>query len=180
MLQSRSPIRFSTVTIIGDRLRLVPISFQYADTIFEEFTDEITRLMIPATPTHIDQVYEFIRTSNKNMDHKADLIFAILDKNSDEFLGVCGLHGKQNRNEPILGIWLKKDAHGHRFGQEAITILADWARRNLIFQFMVYPCDRDNIPSRKIAEKLNGQLFRTGEVKSMSGRILNEVAYKIF
>lgn len=45
---------------------------------------------------------------------------------------------------------------------------------------MVYPCDKDNIPSRKIAEKLNGKIFRTGEAKGMSGKTLIEVAYKIF
>lgn len=178
-MQARSPIRFSSVTINSERLRLVPISDQYADSIFKEFTAEITQFMVPATPTHIDQIYEFIRTSKNNMADNADLTFVIIDRNSDEFLGICGLHGKQSPNEPILGIWLKKDAHGNRFGQEAIKSLADWARENLIFHFMVYPCDRDNIPSRKIAESLNGRIFRTGEVTSMSGRILNEVAYKI-
>lgn len=178
-MQTRSIIRFPSVTINGERVQLVPISDQYAETIFKEFTDEITQLMVPSTPTHIDQIYEFIRTSNKHMNDNSDLTFAILDNSTDEFLGVCGLHGMLNPNEPNLGIWLKREAHGNRFGQEAIKILADWARENLIFDFMVYPCDRDNIPSRKVAEKLNGMIFRTGEVTSMSGRILNEVAYKI-
>jgi len=178
-VQTRSPIQFASITITGERVRLVPISDQYAETIFKEFTDEITQLMVPSTPTHINQIYEFIRTSNKYMNENTDLTFAILDNRTDEFLGVCGLHGRLNPNEPILGIWLKKDAHGNHYGQEAIKILADWAREKLIFNFMVYPCDRDNIPSRKIAEKLNGTIFRAGEVTSMSGRILNEVAYKI-
>jgi ribosomal-protein-alanine N-acetyltransferase len=178
-VQTRTPIRFKSVMINGERVRLIPISDLYADIIFKEFTDEITQLMVPSTPTHINQIYEFIRASSKNMEENTDLTFAILDKNSGEFLGVCGLHGKHSPDEPILGIWLKKDAHGNRLGQEAIKSLADWARENLVFNFMVYPCDRDNIPSRKIAEKLNGKIFRTGEVKSMSGRILNEVVYKI-
>jgi len=178
-VQTRSPVRFSSVTITGERVRLVPISEQYSATIFNEFTDEITRFMVPATPTHIDQIHEFIRTSKNNMDNNSDLIFAILDSNSDEFLGVCGLHGKRSPNEPILGIWLKKKAHGNRYGQEAIKFLSEWAKNNLIFNYMVYPCDKDNIPSRKIAENLNGTIFRSGKVRSMSGRILNEIAYKI-
>jgi len=178
-VQTRSPIRFTSITINSERVRLIPITDQYAETIFREFTDEITKLMVPSTPTQIDQIYEFIRTSNKYMNENTDLTFVILENSTDEFLGICGLHGKLNPNEPILGIWLKKDAHGNRFGQEAIMVLVDWARENLIFNFLVYPCDRDNIPSRRIAEKLNGIIFRTGEVTSMSGRILNEVAYKI-
>jgi len=178
-VQTRSSIRFTSITINSERVRLIPITDQYAETIFREFTDEITKLMVPSTPTQIDQIYEFIRTSNKYMNENTDLTFVILENSTDEFLGICGLHGKLNPNEPILGIWLKKDAHGNRFGQEAIMVLVDWARENLIFNFLVYPCDRDNIPSRRIAEKLNGIIFRTGEVTSMSGRILNEVAYKI-
>lgn len=178
-MQTRSPIQFNAVTVIGERVRLVPISVQHAEIIFKEFTDEITRFMVPATPTHIDQIHEFIRTSNKHMQDNVDLTFAITEKNLGEFLGVCGLHGKSSPHEPVLGVWLKKAAHGHHLGQEAMKVLVEWARENLILNFMVYPCDRDNIPSRKIAESLNGKIFRTGEVKTMSGRILNEVAYKI-
>jgi len=178
-MQTRTDIRFNSVKISGERIVLAPISELYADTIFEEFTDEITRHMVPATPTHIDQIHDFIHTSVRNMDQNFDLTFAILDKNTQEFLGVCALHGQHTPNQPILGIWLKKSAHGNHFGQEAIKHLANWARLNLIYDFMVYPCDKNNIPSRKIAEQLNGTIFRTAEVKSMSGRILNEVAYKI-
>ena len=178
-MKTRTDIHFSSVTISGKRIKLVPISDLYADTIFKEFTDDITRLMMPATPTHMDQIHDFIHASISNMEQNLDLTFAILDKNTEQFLGVCALHGQHSPNEPILGIWLKKSAHGNHFGQEAIQHLAEWARLNLIYDFMVYPCDKDNIASRKIAEKLNGTIFKTAEVKSMSGRVLNEVAYKI-
>lgn len=178
-MQTRSPINFSAVTISGVRVKLVPISDQYAEVIYEEFTDEITRLMIPATPTHIGQIHDYIHASVKNMDQNTELTFAILKKDTSEFLGICALHGKNSPNTPTLGIWLKKTAHGNRFGQESIKLLTEWARQNIVFDYFEYPCDKDNIPSRLIAEKLNGTIFRTGEVKSMSGRILNEVAYKI-
>lgn len=178
-MQTRTPIQFSTVTILCERVKLVPISEQYSDIIFQEFTDEITRYMVPATPSRIDEIYAFIRNSDQLMRKNADLIFAIVDKKTDEFYGVCGLHGEATPKQPILGIWLKKSAHGYQYGLEAIKQLAEWAKLNLIFDYLVYPCDKDNIPSRKIAEALNGKIFRTGQVKSMSGKILNEVAYKI-
>jgi len=178
-VQTKKPILFKSVDIDGERVKLVPISDQYAGAIFEEFSDEITRLMVPATPKHINEIHEFIRISQLGMEQNTDLTFAILDKGNEEFLGVCGLHGKATPEQPILGIWLKKSAHGHRFGQEAIKILTEWARQNLIYDYLVYPCDKDNIPSRKIAENLAGKIFRTGKVKAMSGKILYEVAYKI-
>lgn len=178
-MKTKSPIRFSAVCISGDRIKLEPLSSEYADIIFKEFTDEITRYMVPATPSIIDEINDFIQSSIRNMDENTDLTLAILKKKDNEFLGVCGLHGLSNPNEPVLGIWLKKSAHGCKYGQEAIRVLADWARQNIVFSHMVYPCDKNNMASRKIAENLNGSIFRTGKVKSMSGRLLNEVAYKI-
>jgi ribosomal-protein-alanine N-acetyltransferase len=178
-VQTKTPLDFGSVSIAGDRVKLVPISPEYAEVIFEEFTDEITRYMVPATPATLQEIHVFIQSSMSKMEENIDLTLAILKKNDDEFLGVCGLHGEFNPNEPILGLWLKKSAHGHKYGQEAIKVLAEWARQNIILDYMVYPCDKDNIPSRKIAENLNGSIFRSGEVKSMSGRVLNEIAYKI-
>lgn len=179
-MQTRTSIQFRSVTIASERLTLTPISEHHAEVIFAEFTDRITQFMIPATPTHISQIHDFIHSSKLNMKNNVDLTFAILNKDTEEFLGVCGLHGESSAKEPILGIWLKESAHGNRFGQEAIKSLTDWARLNLIYDYLVYPCDKDNIPSRIIAEKLNGKIFRTGHVKSLSGKTLNEVAYKIF
>jgi ribosomal-protein-alanine N-acetyltransferase len=178
-VETKSSLSFRSISISGDRIRLVPVSTEYSEIIFKEFTDEITRYMVPSTPSNIEEINVFIKTSISNMEENIDLTLAILKKNDDEFLGICGLHGKQNPSEPVLGIWLKKSAHGFKYGLEAIKVLADWARQNIVFKHMVYPCDKDNIASRKIAENLKGAIFRTGEVKSMSGRILNEVAYRI-
>ena len=110
--------------------------------------------MIPATPKNIDEIDSFIENSITNMEQGNDIILTILDNVTIEFLGVCGLHGRPNPTEPMLGIWLKKSAHGNHYGQEAIRHLADWARNNIVFSNMVYPCDKDNIARRKVAEHL--------------------------
>lgn len=170
---------FGSVVIEGDRVTLVPIAYQYAEVIFAEFTDEITRYMMPATPTTIGEIEAFIRTSMEDMAGKTDLTMAILKKDDGEFLGVCGLHGKSNLRQPILGIWLKKLAHGYHYGQEAMRCLAAWARDHVEMDHMIYPCDKDNIPSRKVAEHLGGHIIRRGRIRNMSGRVLNEVVYKI-
>ena len=178
-METKTPLNFISVRISGDRIRLVPVVSEYAEIIFKEFTDDITRYMVPSTPSNIEEINNFIKSSARNMEENIDLTLVILKKDNDEFLGICGLHGRQNPNEPVLGIWLKKSAHGLKYGQEAIKILVDWARHNIVFKHMVYPCDIANIASRRIAENLKGEIFRTGEVKTMSGRILNEVAYRI-
>jgi ribosomal-protein-alanine N-acetyltransferase len=178
-VQTRSPLDFTSITISGSRVRLVPVSPEHAEIIFREFTDAITRYMVPATPSCIEEVHDFIRSSITNMKNHSDLTLAILNREDGEFLGVCGLHGKSSPGEPALGIWLRKSAHGQKYGQETIAVLVGWARQNVIFNYLVYPCDRGNIASRKIAESLQGSIIRTGEVKSRSGRILHEIVYKI-
>lgn len=178
-MQTKSELDFNSLQIESERLLLTSITQGYSEVIFREFTDEITRYMIPATPKSIQEIDSFIKTSITNMEHGKDIALVILNNVTREFLGVCGLHGRPNPKEPMLGIWLKKSAHGNHYGQEAIKTLADWARNNITFTHMVYPCDRENIASRKIAEHLGGVMFRVGQTRSMSGTVLNEVAYKI-
>lgn len=178
-VQTKSKLDFNSVQIDCQRLLLVPITQVYSEVIFKEFTDEITRYMIPATPKDIREIDSFIEASIANMEQGNDIILVILDNMTREFLGVCGLHGRPNPNEPMLGIWLKKSAHGNHYGQEAIKYLADWTRKNIVHSHMIYPCDKANIASRKIAEHLGGVVFHEGQTKSMSGNVLNEVAYKV-
>ena len=73
----------------------------------------------------------------------------------------------------------QKSAHFKHYGREAIYHLVKWAQENIVLNYLMYPVDRDNTPSRKIAEYLGGEIFREDVRKSMSGTMLNEVAYKI-
>ena len=47
------------------------------------------------------------------------------------------------------------------------------------FDYLIYPVDRANIPSRKIPESLGGIIFEEKKTKTMSGGVLDEVVYKI-
>ena len=62
---------------------------------------------------------------------------AITKKENGEFLGCCGFHGKGNPRTPELGIWIKKDAHGKKYGREAIKTLTSWVVENIDFDFIV-------------------------------------------
>lgn len=179
ILKTKTALKFSSTKILSERLQLVPISESYNEHIFRDFTDDITRYMFPATPSNIEQVNSFIQASQDGMDRQTDLVLVITLNDTGEFLGVCGLHEKENPEQPELGVWLKKAAHGSHYGREAICSLVEWARNNLSLSHMAYPVDRDNTPSRKIAEYLGGVIIHEGSKKSMSGTMLNEVVYKI-
>ena len=167
----------SSTDIIGERIRLVSLSEGFAQDVFQEFTSEVTRYMFPKPPDKLEETLEFIHDSQLGMSAGKDLVLAILLKQTDEFLGCCGLHGEENVHQPELGVWLKMGAHGHGYGREAITTLVKWAKTHIDLEGFIYPVDRKNIASCKIPESLGGKVIEKRQVTSLSGNVLNEVIY---
>ncbi len=141
------------LVIETERLLLVPITMQYAEEIFKEFNREITTYMSPKPAKDISETKAFIQHSIETMNAWINYQTVILDKITKEFLGCAWLHA-DNPKTPELGIWIKKSAFGKKIGREAIVGLTDRAQKNLDFEYLFYPVDKDNIPSRKIAESL--------------------------
>lgn len=162
-----------------ERLLLVSISPDYAEDIFKEFTPEITLWMAPSSPNNISETYAFIDGAVLKMREGRDYVVAILNKETGEFLGGGGLH-RVNTKTPEIGIWIKKSAHGQRIGREAVVGLKKWADENLVYEYIIYPADRRNIPSRKIPESLGGVLVKE-ELHNRAGREpLECVVYYIY
>ena len=177
--KGQSPVDLTSLRIEGERIILLSITESCSPEIFKEFTPEITRYMFPRPAEKIEETLSFISGSLEGMLSGRDLVLVIKKKESGEFLGCCGLHGKGNPRTPELGIWLKKDAHGKKYGREAIRILTLWAVENIDFDYIMYPVDKANIASRKIPESLGGIIFEEKRVRTMSGGFLDEVVYKI-
>lgn len=177
-LASHPPDLLSLV-IESERLRLVPISEEFEQDIFHEFTSNITRYMIPKPAQNIEETRKFIRDSRHSVESGYNLQFAILLKTTNEFLGCCGLHGDRKVETPELGIWLKKSAHGNGYGKEAVRALVDWAQKNIDIEYFIYPVDRRNAPSCKIPESLGGEIISEIQETSLSGALLDLVVYKI-
>lgn len=165
--------------ILSERLMLVPVSMEFAQVIFENFTREITTYMFPKANETIDDTKNFINSVIRTMQKNEELVIAILDKNTDEFLGVGGIH-KIKTKTPEFGIWIKKSAHGNKYGREAVTALKKWADEHIAYDHLIYPVDRKNISSRKIAESLGGKVEKEYKKENMSGKVLDEVEYHIY
>ena len=165
--------------IESERLRLVPAAEAYAESILLEFTAEITTYMFPKPPDAIEEVLAFIARSRSEMARSEALVVAVLDKRTGEFLGHGGLHHIDS-DTPELGIWLKKGAHGHRYGREAVTALAGWAQHNLPFRYLIYPVDRRNVASRKIPESLGGVIEAEYEQTGAGGQALSLLEYRMY
>ncbi|HUX35955.1 MAG TPA: GNAT family N-acetyltransferase [Candidatus Paceibacterota bacterium] len=160
-------------------LILRPVSVDDRDSIFKEFTAEITHFMNPVPPVVPKDTEKFINDSRQKMENGEEIVFSIFDKSTGEFLGGCGMH-HINTPTPEPGIWIKKSAHGHGYGREAVTALKKWADENLNYEYLVYPAFKENIASRKIPESLGGRIEREVEKKNGAGVPMISVEYRIY
>jgi ribosomal-protein-alanine N-acetyltransferase len=165
------------VEITTPRLLLLPITMEYKDEIFSEFTAEITTYMYSCPTQTIAETEAFIQNSIKKLEDGTNLQLVILAKDSKEFLGCAGLYDLDQ--EPQFGIWLKKTAHGNKYGLEVITALKAWADQNLDYKYLLYLVERNNIASRKIPEALGGKVIQEYEEINMSGNVLQTLTYRI-
>ncbi len=176
----------ATITIETERLLLVPTTHEYTEEIFKEFTDEVTKYMMPMTPKEISETKARVDSVIKKRAIGKELQMTILDKQTKEFLGNVGLHRIQERI-PELGIRIKTAAFGKKIGREAVAALEKRAQQHLDFGYIRYPVDKDNIWSRKIAESLGGITEKDDQGKEKvtlvqtldPKKILNEVMYRI-
>jgi [ribosomal protein S5]-alanine N-acetyltransferase len=169
----------SYITIETKNLCLKGITLDYKDNIFREFTTEITTHMFPKSAERIEETIEFIEISIKENKDGSNFQIVILDKKSKDFLGCGGLH-HIDRKTPELGIWIKKSAHGHGYGKEAMIALKEWADKNLDYEYILYPVVEENYPSRRIPEFLDGKVAREYDKINMSGKNLHLLEYRIY
>lgn len=95
-ISAEGPLDLNAVEIVTDRLTLRPVTAAFTELIFAEFTPEITKYMLPSSPRHISETEQFIANTLEKRSRGSDLVLAILAKDTDEFLGCCGLHGREN------------------------------------------------------------------------------------
>ncbi len=169
----------SNVTITTSRLLLVSVSERYAKNIFDELTPEVTKYMFPAPAKTLDDTLQFITTSTTALKSGQSLNVTVLKKDTQEFLGGAGLNHVKS-GAPELGIWIKRSAHGNRYGQEAILGLKQWADLHLQYDHLIYPVDKYNIASCKIAASLGGVIKKEYKKTNQSGRELDVVEYWIY
>lgn len=170
----------TTNTIIETKnLLLQPITLDYKEEIFREFTPEITTYMFPKSPDKIEETIEFIETAMKENEEGSNFQVVVLNKATKEYLGNAGIHNI-NTKTPELGIWIKKSAHGNSYGKEAMVAFKEWADKNLDYEYILYPVVDVNYASKRIPEFLGGKIFREYDEENMSGRNQHLLEYRIY
>jgi RimJ/RimL family protein N-acetyltransferase len=168
-----------TVLIKTERLLLKPISYDFTDDIFNEFTQEITKYMFPKPAKSKDETREFIENSLKGLKDGTNLQMVIVNKINNEFIGCIGLHNI-DKIDPELGIWIKKSSHNNGYGIEAMDGLIKWANENIKYEYLKYPVDKRNKPSKKIPEKYYGKIMKEYKSIGLGGNECEIYEYWIY
>lgn len=169
-------MNLANVIIESQRLKLVPVSMKYRDQIFHYFNDEVTKYMYPAPAKEISETEAFIDSASKKLLDGIDYTFVILLKDTETFIGCGGIHHLEQES-PEFGIWTKISSHGNHYGFEAIKASFDYFKDQ--YKSFIYPADKDNIASIKIAKGLGGVLNRTYDEVNQSGTLLHIEEYLI-
>lgn len=148
-------LRPSEIQLESTRLSIRPFSVEDADATFACITPSLTRYMAwepPASRGAFDAVWQsWIPT----IEDGSDYVFVVRQRIGGDFLGLVGLHHARTRT-PELGIWIREDRHGMGLGRESVTLVAQWATRNVSCESFTYPVAEENRRSRLIAESLGG------------------------
>ena len=90
-----------------------------------------------------------------------DWTFAIFDLQETRLLGGAGVHPRGARDRVELGYWLRSDATGQGFAQEAVTALCAAAFRRPDVTRIDILCDAHNVRSAAVAQRLGFTLEGT-------------------
>ena len=159
--------------IRSPRLQLSPFTMADVEEVFECITPAIARFMRWEPPKSLNE-YKAQREARLQANDPSVFSFVVRRSDTMECLGIAGVD-EADQPTPELGIWLKEAAHGHGYGTEAIKAVAEWATKTLAKESFLYPVAVENVASRRIAEKLNGEI-----VGSRANPQYESVVYKIY
>lgn len=150
---------FFRIIIETPRLRLLSISHEYQDVIFQGFTAKVARYLSVKPTNDITDTKVFIDTALQRMRRGEELQCAVVMRKTNEFIGCAGLHDVYVK--PEIGLWIKESYWHQGFGTETVSALQDWAKRCISgHRCFYYSVHVENITSRRIAEKIGGRLVK--------------------
>lgn len=151
------------------RLSLIRFTMADAEEVFGCITPAVTRYMSWEPPSR----EAYLARCAALVDSPTEIQFVIRLRDTSECLGVTALERPADPL-PELGIWMKASAHGRGYGGEAIEGLVRWASAAVDRDGFLYPVAVHNTASRRIAERLRGEIIAT-----RSGAKYDSVVYRI-
>jgi RimJ/RimL family protein N-acetyltransferase len=147
------------IQIQSARLQLSTFEMADAEEVFACITPAVARFMSWEPPKSFSE-YKARREARLQAADPTEFTFVIRRRDTKECLGITALE-RADQQTPELGIWMKESAHGQGYGGEAIRAIAEWATKDLGKETFLYPVAVENTASKRIAEKLHGEVIGT-------------------
>ncbi len=144
------------VVIQSSRLRLSEFQMRDAREVFGCITPGVARFMPWEPPSWSEYVTRCEKRVQAPELNKFSFVIRRLD--NGECLGMASLEDADSVS-PELGLWLKESAHGQGYGREVVAALVEWGHASLGKESFLYPVAIQNVASRRIAEKLHGEII---------------------
>lgn len=144
------------IVIQCQRLQLRQFEMTDARDVFGCITPAIAKFM----PWEPPSWSEYLARCEKRAQAREPNQFSFVIRRLDnlECLGMASFEDADSAS-PELGLWLKESAHGQGFGREVVAALVKWGHATLGKEGFVYPVAEQNMASRRIAEKLHGEII---------------------
>jgi RimJ/RimL family protein N-acetyltransferase len=107
-------------------------------------------------PTWSEYVTRCEKRARAPEPNNFSLVIRRLD--NGECLGMASFEDAESVS-PEVGLWIKESAHGQGFGGEVVAALVGWGHATLGKESFIYPVAVQNIASRRIAERLHGEII---------------------
>lgn len=158
-------------------LKVIKATFDYINDYYKEFTDEICEYQYPDAFTSLEDAKDLLGDFIEEMNQGNMLELMILDQN-EKFVGSMEAFGLKE-DEIEVGLWLKKDAHGHGYGYEALCGLVNFLNKNYPRAYYVYEADERNHASNHLVNKFNIEKGDTNDITTESGKKLRLTVFRI-
>lgn len=139
-----------------DRLILEPVTPAHAAGLYEAVAASRKELL-PWMPWAVDPTPDGSREqaarSERDWREGTHFHFALVERETGIVLGVAG-YDMTGADAPELHYWIRTDHARRGLTTEAGRALVDWASRALHVHRITLWAGRDNVPSRRVAEKL--------------------------
>lgn len=162
-----------------ERLYLRELKPSDRDDLAAVLCDPLSMVYYPAPFTR-QQVEDWITWNIENYKKYRHGLWAVMLKENNVFLGDCGITMQDIDGEllPELGYHINRKYCGNGYATEAATVCMKYAFDTLDYQSLFTYTKHDNIPSRRVAEKI-GMTFVKHFDKNVHGTLVHEVAYRI-
>src|SRR5215831_2712897 len=144
------------IVIQSPRLKLSQFQMMDAQDVFGCITPAIAKFMPWEPPSWSEYVARCEKRVQAAELNKFSFVIRRLD--NGECLGMASFEDSDSVS-PELGLWLKESAHRQGFGREVVAALVEWGHATLGKGSFIYPVAVQNTASRRIAEKLHGEII---------------------